>query len=244
MNAVLKSGTASPRRGLALRGALGVFTFACATSVGLTARANPPLSLAHVEITAVRQYAPPPRGAEPIMVEDDGRTYEPRDPPEPPSRELYRSPMRLHIGPMGVTTGRSLGLGMGIAADFGRGSVGFRMSAAWMRGESGDPARAPSPMADGLAQYTGELTLDFHKRGPVHPVFGLGFGLAHINRGDGAGNVGIGTARFGLEYAIALDDADVRLGGGIMGVLPGPADREVADVRGYAIIGASLGIGF
>src|SRR5437879_2186718 len=35
--------------------------------------------------------------------------------------ELYRSPMRLHLGPAGVTTGQSLGMGLGLAADFGRG---------------------------------------------------------------------------------------------------------------------------
>ena len=163
----------------------------------------------------------------------------------PVVRELYRAPFRLHLGPMGVTTGRSVGAGLGLAADFGSGSVGFRMAAAWLRGEpSGGSSFELSPLSEGLAQYTGEVTIDFHKRGPVHPVFGLGLGVAHINRGDGAGNLGIGTARLGLEYAIPLDDADVRLGAGLTGVLPGPADREVADVRGYALIGASLGVGF
>jgi hypothetical protein len=146
---------------------------------------------------------------------------------------------------MGLTTGRGLGLGMGVAADFGRGAVGFRLAASWMRGEgSSSTAYVPSPLADGLSQYTGELTLDFHKRGPVHPVFGLGMGIAHVSRGDASGDIGIGTARFGIEYAMNLDDTDVRLGAGVTGVLPGPSDREVSDVHGYALVGASLAIGF
>ncbi len=161
------------------------------------------------------------------------------DPPEP---EVYRSPMRLHIGPVGATTGRGFAPGLGLAADFGRGTVGFRLAAAWMRGEpSGTDA---SPIGEGLSQYTGELTLDLHKRGPWHPVLGVGFGLARATRGDSGGNMGIGTARLGLEYSLGLDDADVRFGAGLMGVLPGPVDQNVEDVKGWALAGVSVGIGF
>src|SRR4029077_8880441 len=106
------------------------------------------------------------------------------------------------------TTGQNLGLGLGIAADFGTGSVGARVGAAWLRtGETGDANHAP--LGDSLGQYTGELTLDLHKRGPVHPVFGIGFGLAHVEKPGGGGSLGIGTARFGVEYALGLPDADV-----------------------------------
>src|SRR5262249_22069867 len=146
---------------------------------------------------------PPPQTQQPILVTPPPDDYVP-PPPVNYDRDLYRSPFRLHLGPTAVTTGRGLGLGLGVAADFGRGAVGFRLAAAWMRGEpsSSDLGRVPSPLGDGLAQYTGELTLDFNKRGPVHPVFGLGFGLAHVGRGDSSGNLGIGTARLGLEYAL------------------------------------------
>jgi hypothetical protein len=158
--------------------------------------------------------------------------------------ELYRSPFRLSLGPMGSTTGRSMGFGMGVAADFGRDALGFRLSAAWLRGEPQGSALDPSPISDGLAQYTGELTIDFHHRGPIHPVFGLGFGLAHVSQGNQDGNLGVGIARFGLEYALDLETADVRLGLGVTGALPGPADREVSNVRGYALVGGTIGIGF
>jgi hypothetical protein len=214
---------------------------------GGVAHADPAVvSVGHVEVIPVRTtYAPPPPYASPPYTSPPPIAQDPIavDDPPVPARELYRAPMRLHLGPVGVTTGRGFGLGMGVAADFGRGSVGFRLSAAWLRGEPGGGGQ-PSPLSDGLAHYTGELTLDFAKRGPLHPVFGLGFGLARVNRGDSGGSIGIGTARLGLEYAIPIEDADVRLAFGMTGVLPGPADKEVSDVRGYGLLGGALAIGF
>jgi hypothetical protein len=187
---------------------------------------------------------PPPREdrENPVILEPVPH-YELERPELP---ELYRAPVRLSVGPAAVTTGQNLGLGLGLAADFGTGSVGARIAAAWLRTGGQDPgtAQAPSSLGTSMGQYTGELTLDLHKRGPVHPVFGVGFGVAHVDKPGGGGSLGIGTARFGIEYALGLDDADVRLGAGVTGVLPGPADREVQDLRAYAIIGASIGIGF
>ncbi|MEO6572873.1 MAG: hypothetical protein ABIP89_03460 [Polyangiaceae bacterium] len=189
------------------------------------------------------RYAEPPPDAPVVRTEP---TYYDRSPyiADPP-REVYRSPFRLSLGPAGVTSGRGLGLGLGLAADFGTGTVGARIAAAWMRGEEHDDLRAfDAPLGNGLAQYTGELTLDFHKRGPVHPVFGMGFGLAHVSKPSGSGNAGIGTVRLGIEYALGLEDADVRIGGGVTGVLSGPSEREVENLRGYAVIGGTLAIGF
>jgi hypothetical protein len=186
------------------------------------------------------RYAAPPPDAP--VVRNDPAPYDGYDHsaylPEP-AREVYRSPFRLNLGPAGVTSGRSLGLGLGLAADFGAGTVGARIAAAWMRGEEHNDALAQSaPLGSGLAQYTGELTLDFHRRGPVHPVFGMGFGLAHVSKPGGSGNAGIGTVRLGIEYAL------VRIGGGVTGVLCGPSEREVDDLRGYAVVAGTLAIGF
>lgn len=164
-----------------------------------------------------------------------------------PSSDLYRSPFRLNVGPVAATSGRGLGLGVGVAADFGTGTVGARISGAWARGENSSDSQSASNEGDlgaGLGQYTGELTLDFHKHGPVHPVFGVGFGLAHIQNSAGGGNAGIGIARLGIEYSLGLEDADVRLGAGVTGVLAGPEDKEVENLRGYALIGAQIAIGF
>lgn len=163
--------------------------------------------------------------------------------PAPPEDEGYRSSMRLDLGPVAATTGRGLAPGLGAAADFGRGTIGFRLAAAWTRGEpSSGPS--PSPMAGALALYSGELTLDLARRSPVHPIVGIGFGYAHADTGQASGSLGVGTGRIALEYALALDDADVRFQLGVLGALPGPADSAVADLKGWAMMGATLGIGF
>lgn len=163
---------------------------------------------------------------------------------EPPPQEPSRSVLVLHVGPEVATTGRGLGPGLGVAADFGRGTMGFRLDAAWLRGEPSPAGGSSSPIAGGLAQYGGEFTLDFAHRGPLHPILGVGFAFVHADTGHGAGDLGAGTARAALEYALALDDADVRFAAGVLGALPGPADSAVSDLRGWALLGASIGIGF
>ena len=195
-------------------------------------------------------FESPPRSErdpaqEPVIVRrDEGEERDPAqyESPQPPG---YRAPFRLNVGPVGVTSGRGLGLGLGVAADFGTGTVGARISGAWARGENaGDDPSRQSDLGTSLGQYTGELTLDLHKKGPIHPIFGVGFGLAHIDNTRGGGNAGIGIARLGVEYSLGLDDADVRLGAGITGVLAGPEDKEIEALRGYAVVGAQIAIGF
>ncbi|MGH7284948.1 MAG: hypothetical protein ACRELY_25760, partial [Polyangiaceae bacterium] len=169
-------------------------------------------------------FAEPPPRSEPVVVRNDRNDPDDRerfeDPSVAESPEPYRSPFRLNVGPVGVTSGRGLGLGLGVAADFGTGTVGARIAGAWTRGETANADQeSQSELGTGLGQYTGELTLDLHKKGPVHPVFGVGFGLAHVANAQGGGNAGIGIARLGVEYSLGLSDADVRLGAGVTGVL-------------------------
>jgi hypothetical protein len=54
----------------------------------------------------------------------------------------------------------------------------------------------------------------------------------------------MGTGRFALEYALGLEDADVRVGASITGGIIGPVDSEVKDLRAYALSGVHLAIGF
>lgn len=180
---------------------------------------------------------PPPAPVARAVSADD--TFLARDP------ELRRSAFRLTLGPVGVTTGKGFGLGVGLGADFGSGSVGGRLAAAWMRGEGRTDGGKSTPTGDSVGQYTGEITLDLHKRGPIHPVIGMGAGLLHVSRPDGkSGFAGVGTGRFGLEYALGLDDADVRVGASVTGGLVGPVNDEIKDLRAYALTGAHLAIGF
>lgn len=180
---------------------------------------------------------PPPRATNAPVVVEDGRFA---DPP----REARRSPFRLQLGPMGVTTGKGFGLGVGVGADFGSGSVGGRLSAAWLRGEGRTSDGAITATGDSIGHYTGELTLDLLKRGPFHPVLGMGVGVVHVTRPDTSGFAGVGTGRLTLEYALGLEDADVRVGAGVTGGLVGPVDSDVKALRAYALTGLHLAIGF
>lgn len=211
-----------------------VFCGACVLGLAPSARAD------EATVSVGQRFAEPPRDPDPsrpIVVVDDGRFSE-------APRELRRSPVRLALGPMGVTTGKSFGLGVGLAADFGTGSVGARIAAAWLRGEGKNADGTSTPTGDAIGQYTGELTLDVVKRGPIHPVLGMGAGVLHVSRPDTSGYAGVGTARLALEYALNLEDADVRVGGGVTGGLVGPVDQDVKDLRAYALVGLHLAIGF
>jgi hypothetical protein len=191
-------------------------------------------------VTVGAGFAEPPKEppAAPIAV-DDGDRFAARDP-----GELHRAPFRLQLGPQGVTTGKGLGVGVGLGLDFGSGSVGGRLAASWLRGEGTNPDRTSTATGDALGLYTAEVTLDLHKRGPLHPVVGMGVGLLHVRLSDTSGYAGVGTGRLGLEYSLGLDDADVRVGATVTGGLVGPGDSDVKDLRGYALLGAHLAIGF
>jgi hypothetical protein len=178
---------------------------------------------------------PAPIASQPIVPDDD--------PHEFPRPELHRAPLRLQLAPTAITSGKGVGGGLQIAADFGTGTVGGRLAAAWMRGE-GHAADSGYPLGDSVGQYTGEITLDLHKRGALHPVIGIGFGLAHVSRPTGSGNAGIGTGRLGLDYALPVEDADVRVGVHATGVMTGPSDDEIKDLHGYGLVAAVLSIGF
>lgn len=178
----------------------------------------------------------PPQRSAPLALE------EPRFGNDP--RELHRSPFRLQLGPQGITTGKGLGIGVGVGADFGTGSVGGRLAASWLRGEGTHSDGSSTPTGDTVGLYSGEVTLDLHKRGPVHPVIGMGVGLLHVSRPDASGVGGVGTGRIGLEYSLGLEDADVRVGGSVTGGLIGPIDSDVKDLRAYALVGVHLAIGF
>lgn len=179
---------------------------------------------------------PLPERTSPLVLE------EPRFGNDP--RELHRSPFRLQLGPQGITTGKGLGVGVGVAADFGSGSVGGRIATSWLRGEGISGDGSTTPTGDSVGLYTGEVTLDLHKRGPVHPVVGMGVGLLHVSRTGSSGIAGVGTGRLGLEYSLGLEDADVRIGASVTGGLIGPVDSDVKDLRAYALVGAHLAIGF
>ncbi len=198
------------------------------------------------------RFAPPPddRPAANAPVATDPDAYRERhryddDRDDQDWRDRRRSAFRLQLGPSTVTTGQGLGLGVGVGADFGRGSVGGRLSAGWLRGEGTNGDGTSSRSGDVFSHYGGEMTLDFLKRGPWHPILGMGGAILHVSRPDGnSGFAGAGTARIAIERALALEDADVRIGLSAMGGLVGPADDEIRNLRGFALVSAHLALGF
>jgi hypothetical protein len=178
----------------------------------------------------------------PVATSPDVQDSPPSLPPA--ETDAYRSPVRFGVGPAGFFAGHADGLELGATVDFGTGIVGFRLSAAWM----GDGARWGEVSTNGslgLDQYAGELVLDMHPRGPLHPVLGLGFGLTHADLQGQGGNMGVGLGRFGLEYSLELHDADMRVGVSASGALPGPREASVpADLGPYALLAATLTLGF
>lgn len=160
--------------------------------------------------------------------------------------ELYRSPFRVAVGPTGITTGHGFGYGVGLSTDIGTGVVGGRFSAAWLHGEGKNDNGTSTPTGDSVGLYTGEITLDFHKKGPLHPYLGIGAGLLHASRTDSrSGFAGVGLSRFGLEYAFNFSgDADVRVGADLTGGLIGPADDEIKPLHAYVQTGIHIAIGF
>ncbi len=178
-----------------------------------------------------------------VVVRDDTpqpTIYEtPRELPKDP----YRSPFRLTIGPAAITSGQGIGPGLLAAADFGTGTVGLRLTAAWFRGEAADDPNAR--LGTSLGLYSGELVLDLHKGGPIHPVLALGLGAVNIGKpNDVSGWAVAGLGRLGLEYAVQLEDADVRIGAGLTGALLGPSDDAIASARAFAMVNATFSIGF
>lgn len=194
-------------------------------------------------VTVGERFSEPPpqarQGPVPIAVDENGRFTPDRDP-----REAHRAPFRLQLGPQGITTGKGFGIGVGLGLDFGSGSVGGRIAASWLRGEGTGDGGTVAATGDSVGLYSGEVILDLHKRGPVHPVIGMGMGFLHVSRADASGYAGMGTGRLGLEYSLGLDDADVRIGASVTGGLIGPVDREVDSLRAYALASAHLAIGF
>jgi hypothetical protein len=117
-----------------------------------------------------------------------------------------------------------------------------RFAAAWFGGET--PSDPNARLGSSVGLYSGELVLDLHKGGPVHPVVGLGLGALDIGRNGTNGWAVAGLGRAGLEYAIALEDADVRVGAGVLGGLVGPADPAAANTRAFVTMTGTFTIGF
>ena len=136
---------------------------------------------------------------------------------------------RLQIGPAMLLEPTSPGF-FG-AFDFGRRSVGGRVSAAWLHTASDQ----------GLSAYTAELWIDFRSRYELHPILGAGASWLHGSALGEASNVGAGVLRGALEYDLPVSDADARVG--LSGTLLVPAIASER-TRPWVTLALGVGVGF
>src|SRR5262249_31535006 len=115
-----------------------------AVAVSLNARADAP-------------FAEPPPGRERVAVAARAPDDEP---PDYPVEAPTPSTLRLFVGPAGKLSGTGASPGLLAALELGRGPTGFRATGAWVDVGS----------ERGLAEYTGELTIDFGGRSRIHPT--------------------------------------------------------------------------
>ncbi len=173
--------------------------------------------------------------------------YHPVEPPPPDDpydtlewRRRELAVFRFHVGGAARISEEDVTPGMTAALDIGRGPAGFRASGAWLRvGSDG-----------GVAQYTGELTLDLGGKQSWRPVLGAGAGLARLyedepeGEGTDAKSLGIGLVRVGIEYRIPVEGTDTRAGLSVIGVLPAIRAQDAPDPSPWMIVGATVGVGF
>jgi hypothetical protein len=134
-------------------------------------------------------------------------------------RDPNASVFRLLVGPAGKLDARGAEPGLFVATEFGSGPAGLRLEADWLG--VGDPR--------GVAQYTGQLTLDFGGRSRIHPVLGAGAGVARTMSSTSADGVaddkhgatlGIGAARAGVSFRLPFEETDARIAVDATGIFP------------------------
>lgn len=209
---------------------LALAALLCASTAAAQPYADPP-------------YADPPGG--PVVA----RHYQPSDPYPPPPDDGYGtvawrrqelSVFRFHVGGAGRVETETVTPGFMTAIDIGRGPAGFRASGMWLRVGSDD----------GVAQYTGELTLDLGGTHSWRPVLGAGAGLARMYQtsADGSGtegsSLGVGVLRVGIEYLVPVERTDTRAGLGVIGVLPAIRAQDAPDPKPWLVFAATVGVGF
>lgn len=178
--------------------------------------------------------------ARPAAAEFSVSPYEP--PYEPPHErerderllvrddlEARASTVRFHIGP-GVLA-QPTTPGLFAALDFGKRSVGARLSGSWLRAGG----------SDGLAAYTAELWVDFSREAELHPIVGAGAAWLSGSAAGGDSSAGAGLLRGALEYELPVADADARVGLNVSALVPAiGTERETPWVTGSL----TVGIGF
>jgi hypothetical protein len=153
------------------------------------------------------------------------------------------SVIRFLVGPGGRVSEDGAAPGLVVAMEIGRGPAQGRLSAGFF--DVGDE--------DGVAQYTGELAIDFGGRSAFRPVVAAGAGVAHtsssiaedgsVDESEGA-LLGVGVVRAGLGYRLPFDETDARVLLDVTGTFPAIRASDAPDLTPWVIASLAVGIGF
>jgi hypothetical protein len=156
------------------------------------------------------------------------------------SEEAPPSTVRLFVGPALRVSSLGARVGALAAAEFGRRAAGLRLTGAW----------ADAGAERGLSQYTGEFWLDLGMGELYHPILGAGAGVARVgqpgdadHRADTA-TVGIGVFRAAFEVVLPVRDTDARAGIEALGSLPVAKPKDMTSSGPWALLVATVGVGF
>jgi hypothetical protein len=194
----------------------------------------------------VLSFPAPARAQE--FAQPPGAPLEPSPAPlhehEPPREEmasdfLPESSLRVSVGPaLRVAKGLTDG-GLAAAVDIGSGAAGGRLSGSWVRVGSDV----------GLAEYRGELFIDFGVDRRLHPIVGAGAGVARLGTREEDGSTkistyGIGVLRGTIEYVLPVERADARVGLDASASVPAIQGRGAKDASPWLLFAARVGVGF
>jgi hypothetical protein len=184
------------------------------------------------------QFAEPPpdTNAPPqaIAGEHVDRWWYGNPPPRPASW------VRLYAGPAARLSEQDPQLGAQVAIEVGGHATGLRLAGAWF--EAGNPY--------GVSQYTAEFWLDLAWGDRVHPLIGVGPGLARLHRTpelDGGSDeitIGLGVLRTGLQLALPVRDTDARASLEALASLPVAGPERMGGNGLWAVLALSLAVGF
>jgi hypothetical protein len=184
-----------------------------------------------------QEFAEPPRPT----LEHVG---EPVGDREPPHEEIVldavpSSSLRVSVGPVlrvarGLTDG-----GLAAAVDIGGRAAGARLSGSWVRVGSDV----------GLAEYRGELFIDFGADRRLHPIIGAGAGVVRLGTraSDGTATTstyGVGVLRGTVEYVLPVERADARVGLDASASVPAIQGKGANDASPWLLLSARVGVGF
>jgi hypothetical protein len=149
------------------------------------------------------------------------------------------SSLRVSVGPVlrvarGLTDG-----GLAAAVDIGSGAAGARLSGSWVRVGSDV----------GLAEYRGELFIDFGADRRLHPIIGAGAGVARLGTPESDGTTktstyGVGVLRGTVEYVLPVERADARVGLDASASVPAIQGKGANDASPWLLFTARVGVGF